>query len=148
MDRVFLQNILSNNRNLTVLTCPCFWNTNNFRNQRFTSIFCALKLITYSFLSILGKNWGTWISESLKICSRNRGPFSEKKENCKRSRIPNRKEMYQFYLKISEINEKVNTSFISTETSTSYFNVALNKRNAGLYSMYGRFHATIQYLWL
>ena len=39
--------------------------------------------------------------------------------------------MYQFYLKISEINEKVHTIFISPETMTSYFYVALNKRNAG-----------------
>ena len=38
--------------------------------------------------------------------------------------------MYQFYLKISKINEKVNTIFISPETLTSYFDVALNKRNA------------------
>ena len=28
------------------------------------------------------------------MCFRNRGPFSEKKENLKRSHIPNRKEMY------------------------------------------------------
>ena len=35
--------------------------------------------------------------------------------------------MYQFYLKISKINEKVNTIFISPVTLTSYFDVALNK---------------------
>ena len=29
------------------------------------------------------------------------------------------------------MNEKVNTIFISPETSTSYFDVALNKRDAG-----------------
>ena len=39
--------------------------------------------------------------------------------------------MYQFYLKISIINEKVNTIFISPKTLTSNFDVALNKRNAG-----------------
>ena len=39
--------------------------------------------------------------------------------------------MYQFYLKISKINEKLNRIFISPETLTSYFDVALNKRNAG-----------------
>ena len=39
--------------------------------------------------------------------------------------------MYQFYLKISKINVKVNTIFIFRETLTSYFDVALNKRNAG-----------------
>ena len=39
--------------------------------------------------------------------------------------------MYQFYFEISKINEKVNTIFISSETLTSYFDVALNKRNAG-----------------
>ena len=39
--------------------------------------------------------------------------------------------MYQFYLKISKINGKVNTIFISPETLTSYFDDALNKRNAG-----------------
>ena len=38
--------------------------------------------------------------------------------------------MYQFYLKISKINEKVNTIFISLETLTSDFDVKLNKRNA------------------
>ena len=52
-------------------------------------------------------------------------------ENLKRLRIPNRKEMPQFYLKISKINDKVNTILISPETLTSYFDVALNKRNAG-----------------
>ena len=41
------------------------------------------------------------------------------------------KEMYQFYLKISKINETVNTIFISPETITSYFDVSLNRRNAG-----------------
>ena len=39
--------------------------------------------------------------------------------------------MYQFYLKISKTNVKVNTIFISSETSTSYFDVAFNKRDAG-----------------
>ena len=38
--------------------------------------------------------------------------------------------MYQLYLKISKINEKVNTIFSSLEKLTSYFDVALNKRNA------------------
>ena len=38
--------------------------------------------------------------------------------------------MYQFYLKIGKISEKVNIIFISPETSTSYFDVALNKRDA------------------
>ena len=44
--------------------------------------------------------------------------------------------MYQFYLKISKINEKVNTIFISPETLTSYFDVALNGRNAGQGSVF------------
>ena len=44
--------------------------------------------------------------------------------------------MYQFYLEISKINEKVNTTFISLETLTSYFDVALNKRNAGQGSVF------------
>ena len=39
--------------------------------------------------------------------------------------------MYQFNLEISKIIEKVNTIFISSVTLTSYFDVALNKRNAG-----------------
>ena len=39
--------------------------------------------------------------------------------------------MYQFNLEISEINEKDNTIFISPETLTSYFDLALNKRYAG-----------------
>ena len=39
--------------------------------------------------------------------------------------------MYQFYLKISKIIEKNNTIFISHEMLTYYFDVALNKRNAG-----------------
>ena len=38
--------------------------------------------------------------------------------------------MYQYYHKISKINEKVNTIFISPEPLTSYFDAALNKRNA------------------
>ena len=59
--------------------------------------------------------------------------------------------MYQFYHKISKINEKVNTSFISSETLTFYFDVALNKRNAGqvaVLRVYDCFHATIQSLCL
>ena len=47
--------------------------------------------------------------------------------------------MYQFHLKIGKINEKVNTIFISPETLTSYFDVALNKRNADQGSVF--------YLW-
>ena len=39
--------------------------------------------------------------------------------------------MNRFYHKISKINEKVNTIFISPETFTSYFDVKLNKRNPG-----------------
>ena len=39
--------------------------------------------------------------------------------------------MYQFYLKISKIKVKVIAFFISPETLTSYFDVALNKRNTG-----------------
>ena len=44
--------------------------------------------------------------------------------------------MYQSYLKIGKINEKVNKIFISPETLTSYFDVALNKRNAGQGSVF------------
>ena len=44
--------------------------------------------------------------------------------------------MYQFYLKISKINEKVNIIFISPETSMSYFDVALKKRDAGQGSVF------------
>ena len=44
--------------------------------------------------------------------------------------------MYQFYLKISEINDNVNTIFISPKTVTSYFDVALNNRNAGQGSVF------------
>ena len=56
--------------------------------------------------------------------------------------------MYQFYLTVSKINEKVNTLFISPVTLTSYFDVALNKRNAGQGSVFcvWVFHATIQCL--
>ena len=39
--------------------------------------------------------------------------------------------MYKFDLKISKINEKVNTVFISSEAWTSYVDVALNKSNVG-----------------
>ena len=39
--------------------------------------------------------------------------------------------MYQFYLKISKLNGKIITIFIAPETLTSYFDVALSKRNAG-----------------
>ena len=44
--------------------------------------------------------------------------------------------MYQFYPKIGKINAKVNKIFISPETLTSYFDVALNKRNAGQGSVF------------
>ena len=44
--------------------------------------------------------------------------------------------MYQFYLKIGKINAKVSKIFISPETITSYFDVALNKRNAGQGSVF------------
>ena len=44
--------------------------------------------------------------------------------------------MYQFYLKIDKINAKVNKNFISPETLTSYFDVALNKRNVGQGSVF------------
>ena len=44
--------------------------------------------------------------------------------------------MYQFYLKIGKINAKVNKIFISPETLTSYFDAALNKRNAGQGSIF------------
>ena len=44
--------------------------------------------------------------------------------------------MYQFYLKISKINEKLNIIFISPETLISYFDVALNKCNAGQGSVF------------
>ena len=66
-----------------------------------------------------------------KILSRRQGSIFRKK----------RKEMYQFYLKISKINEKVNIFFILPKMLTSHFDVALKKRNAvkGLYSVYGCF---------
>ena len=38
--------------------------------------------------------------------------------------------MYQLYLKISKINEKL-TQFLFHLKRRSYFDVALNKRNAG-----------------
>ena len=44
--------------------------------------------------------------------------------------------MYNFYLKISKINEKVNTICTLPETLTSYFDVALNKPNAGQGSVF------------
>ena len=44
--------------------------------------------------------------------------------------------MYQFYLKIGKINAKVNKIFISPEMLTSYFDVALNKCNAGQGSVF------------
>ena len=43
--------------------------------------------------------------------------------------------MYHVYLKISKINEKVNT-FFSPEMLTSYFDVTLNKRNASQGSVF------------
>ena len=39
--------------------------------------------------------------------------------------------MYHFYLKISKVNGKFNTIFISFEMLTCYFDVELNKRDAG-----------------
>ena len=44
--------------------------------------------------------------------------------------------MYQFYLKINKINEKVNTVYLSPVTLTSYFDVTLNKCNAGQGSVF------------
>ena len=44
--------------------------------------------------------------------------------------------MYQLYFQISEINEKVNTIFISLVMLTSYFDVMLNKGNAGQGSVF------------
>ena len=44
--------------------------------------------------------------------------------------------MYQFYLKMDKINEKVNTVYLSPVTLTSYFDVTLNKRNAGQGSLF------------
>ena len=44
--------------------------------------------------------------------------------------------MYQFDLKISKINEKVNTILTSHVTLTSYFDVAITKRNAGQRSIF------------
>ena len=44
--------------------------------------------------------------------------------------------MYQFYLKIGKINETVNTIFIFPVSLTSYFDVTLNKRNAGQRSVF------------
>ena len=64
------------------------------------------------------------------------GLLSEKKENCKRLHILTRKEMHQFYHKISKINENFKKKFISPVTSTSYFDVALDKRNAGRGSLF------------
>ena len=44
--------------------------------------------------------------------------------------------MFQIYLKISKMNEKVNRIFILPVTLKSYFDVALNKRNAGQGSVF------------
>ena len=44
--------------------------------------------------------------------------------------------MYHFYLKISKINEKVNTTFISPEMLASYFDAAPNTLNAGQGSVF------------
>ena len=44
--------------------------------------------------------------------------------------------MFQFDLRISKINAKVDTIFISLVTLTSYFDVALNKHNAGPWSVF------------
>ena len=64
------------------------------------------------------------------------GLFSDKKENLKCWHILNAKEVYHFYLKISKVNEKVNTNFISLETLTAYFDEALNKLYAGQGSVF------------
>ena len=58
-----------------------------------------------------------------------------------------KKKMYKFHLKIRKINEKFNTIVISPETLTSYFDVALNKPNAGQGSVfYDWTFSAIQYL--
>ena len=59
------------------------------------------------------------------------GFIFRKKGKLKTLTYSEQKKMYQFYLKISKINEKVNAIFISPEMLTSYFDVALNKHNAG-----------------
>ena len=99
--------------------------------MRFIPTFCALKLISYYFLSVLVKKQSTRIIGNAKICSRRQGSIFRKKGILKTFHIISRKEMYQFYLKISKINENVNIIFIPPETLTSCFDVALNKRNAG-----------------
>ena len=91
--------------------------------MRFTPIYCALTLLNYSFFSILVKNKSTRIFGNAKFFSRRHGSIFRKKGKLKTFPILNRKEMYQLYLKISKINGKVNTIFISPETLTSYFDV-------------------------
>ena len=44
--------------------------------------------------------------------------------------------MYQFHFKVVKINVKVFTNFISPKMSMSYFDVALNKRDAGQGSVF------------
>ena len=72
------------------------------------------------------KNW-----KMLKLVLEDRGQFSEKRKiEKKKKHILKREEMYQLYLTISKINEKL-TQFLFHLKRRSYFDVALNKRNAG-----------------
>ena len=71
-----------------------------------------------------------------KKISRRQGYIFRKKGKLKTFHVLDRKEIYQFYLKISKINEKVNKIFISPEMLTSYFGVKLNKRNAGQWAVF------------
>ena len=60
-----------------------------------------------------------------------RGPFSEKRKIENVNVFGIERKLTNFILKSVKINEKVNIIFISPETLTSYFDVALSKRNAG-----------------
>ena len=68
-----------------------------------------------------------------KILSRRQGSIFRKKGKLKTLTCSEKKGsvVYQFYLKINKINEKVNIFFILPKTLTSHFDEALNERNAG-----------------
>ena len=97
--------------------------------MRLTPIFYALKLINYSFLSILVIRALEEL-ETRKFFLEDRGQFSEKRKIENVNIFWKERKCTSFILKSEKKDERVYTISISPETLTSYFDLALNKRNA------------------
>lgn len=103
----------------------CFLNSNIFGNIRRTPIYRDMKLIKYSFLSVLAKDSGTWMTETLNLVPEEK---SVKKGNTENIKNLNWQEIYKSYVQSSTVttNRNVKIIFISTVQLTSDFDVALN----------------------